>query len=86
MPEFQNLGEEGDQIRIWNLSQIFLDDLQERLGTQVCQSEAGYPSWTGLREHPAVFEGNRIQLWGKGSDQVEISNESFDVVQRVCSD
>lgn len=35
VPELQNLNEDGAQQRVWDLSRLFLDTLQETLGGQV---------------------------------------------------
>ncbi|KAL3683384.1 hypothetical protein R1sor_001406 [Riccia sorocarpa] len=41
VPDLLNSGEEGDQLRIWNYSRVYLDDLKSRLGSQ--QMKAIFP-------------------------------------------
>ncbi|CAM6104766.1 unnamed protein product [Calypogeia fissa] len=41
LPQMTNAGLEGDQLKLWNMSRLFLEDLQSRLGTQ--QLKAIFP-------------------------------------------
>lgn len=48
VPEIENLDEDGAQQRVWDLSRLFLDTLQETLGDQVIVSTLVTPCVTRL--------------------------------------